>query len=65
MPEKNKFSCNKHLDIAFDDFLTENETFPCLEKTEEHTHTCSYCTEEASYMLKLDSSPVLTNIELI
>jgi CxxH/CxxC protein (TIGR04129 family) len=37
--------------MAFDDFLVDNETFPHLEECS--GKTCSYCSKEAMYELKL------------
>lgn len=51
MLEKNKYSCNEHIDIAFDDFLVEHETFPRLEAVT--NKNCSYCNKEAVYVLCL------------
>jgi CxxH/CxxC protein (TIGR04129 family) len=49
MQSETKYCCEKHVDIAFDDFLVENETFPCLEKSE--NYQCSYCNDPAEYVL--------------
>lgn len=49
MQKENKYCCQEHVDIAFDDFLVENETFPYLEKAREHR--CSYCEKDAVYVL--------------
>jgi CxxH/CxxC protein (TIGR04129 family) len=49
MPEKNKYTCDEHIDLAFDDFLVEYETFPSLEKVK--NKKCSYCSKEAAYSL--------------
>lgn len=43
------YSCDDHIDLAIDDFLVENETFPLLSKAEEGT--CSYCEKAAVYVL--------------
>ncbi|WP_368489174.1 CxxH/CxxC protein [Clostridium sp. BJN0013] len=51
MPEKNKYCCSEHIDISFDDFILDNETFPYLISTE--NHKCTYCNKEAKYILKL------------
>lgn len=53
MIKENKYCCQDHVDIAFDDFLVEKETFPYLEKTE--SNKCSYCNKKAEYVLKLHS----------
>lgn len=50
MREKNKFCCEDHVDMAFDEFLVENETFPYLETIE--GVKCSYCNKIAKYILK-------------
>lgn len=51
MEEKNKYCCEEHMDVAFDDFLVENEIFPNLEET--HNSTCNYCNNAARYVLRL------------
>ena len=48
--KQNKYSCGTHIDMAIDDFLVENETFPCLEKS--NGEICNYCSEEAIYVIK-------------
>ena len=59
--ENNKFyTCDQHLDKAFDHFLDENEVSPYLGKVS--IGTCSYCDCVATYVLKLteeDGSPQL------
>ncbi|MDF2881161.1 MAG: hypothetical protein K0R54_1718 [Clostridiaceae bacterium] len=57
MQEKNKLCCEDHMDIAFDNFLAENETFPYIEAA--NHEKCSYCEKEAKYILKLlkDNGP--------
>lgn len=52
MLEKNKYSCEEHIDVAFDDFLVEYETFPHLEAVT--NKVCSYCSKEAVYILSLE-----------
>lgn len=52
MKLKSKLCCEKHIDMAFDDFLVDYETFPEMKKTEER-HKCSYCNEDANYILKV------------
>lgn len=52
MTKESKYCCENHIDLAFDDFLVENETFPYLEKIE--NAKCSYCTNSAEYVLKLN-----------
>lgn len=49
MKKESKLCCEKHIDMAFDDFLVENETYPILKKCEDGC--CSYCSEKASYIL--------------
>lgn len=44
-------SCSEHLDIAFDDFIYGNETYPILLKSE--SGNCDYCTEKSEYDLYL------------
>lgn len=50
---KNKYCCDDHVDMAFDDYLLENETFPYLEKVaqDECNLKCSYCENIAVYIL--------------
>lgn len=43
------YACDDHIDMAIDDFLIENETFPVLLKAEDGT--CSYCKKAAAYLL--------------
>jgi CxxH/CxxC protein (TIGR04129 family) len=43
------YACGEHIDMAIDDFLVDNETFPVLSKAEEGT--CSYCSKPAEYVL--------------
>jgi CxxH/CxxC protein (TIGR04129 family) len=50
MEEKNKYCCKVHIDMAFDDFLLETETFPFMENTSDKK--CSYCNDEANYVLR-------------
>lgn len=52
MIKESKYCCENHIDMAFDDFLLQNETFPYLEKIE--NTKCSYCTNDAQYVLKLN-----------
>lgn len=49
MKIKSKLSCQNHLDMAFDDFLLEEEIFPTLLKAEEGI--CDYCKDAAVYIL--------------
>lgn len=51
MKEKSKTCCEEHLDLAFDDFLVEFETFPVMKETKEKD--CSYCSNPAKYLLEL------------
>ena len=48
--KQNKYSCETHIDMAIDDFLVENETFPCLEKAS--NGICDYCPGEVIYIIK-------------
>lgn len=50
MGGKDKYCCNLHIDFAFDDFLLETETFPFMEVISDTK--CSYCNNEAIYVLK-------------
>lgn len=43
------YACEDHIDLAIDDFLVENETFPVLSKAD--NGTCSYCENAAVYVL--------------
>lgn len=52
MLRRNKYCCENHVDMAIDDFLLENETFPYLEKTEQCK--CAYCDKTAEYVLKTE-----------
>lgn len=45
------YCCEDHTDIAFDDFINCNETFPYLEKVTDN-EKCSYCEKKALYVLK-------------
>lgn len=64
MQEKNKYCCEDHVDMAFDDFLVENEIFPNLEPI--GNIPCTYCKNEAIYVLKASSSmPLSTTSEEI
>lgn len=45
------YTCDRHLDKAFDHFLDENEVFPYLEKIS--IGSCSYCDCPAKYVLRL------------
>ena len=51
MQNENKLCCEEHTDIAFDDFLIENETFPNVERVDEGK--CDYCDNKANYILKI------------
>lgn len=48
---KEIFCCIDHSDIAIDDFVNENETFPIMETTD--ASKCGYCSAAAAYVLKL------------
>jgi CxxH/CxxC protein (TIGR04129 family) len=50
MLRENKYCCEEHVDIAIDEFLVENETFPNLEKIKDKK--CDYCDKKAQYVLK-------------
>lgn len=50
MQGKSKNACEEHMDMAFDDFLIENEAFPNL--CEAADEKCSYCDKKAKYVLK-------------
>jgi len=44
-------ACEDHIDIAIDDFIDKNETFPLLTKAIEGN--CSYCEKAAVYLLSI------------
>jgi CxxH/CxxC protein (TIGR04129 family) len=46
---KNKYCCEEHVDLAFDDFLVENEVFPVM--IESNEGSCNYCKCKARYAL--------------
>ncbi|OBR96389.1 MULTISPECIES: CxxH/CxxC protein [Clostridium] len=50
MERETTYCCDHHVDIAFDDFLVDNETFPYLVNIT--GHKCTYCNKEATYALK-------------
>lgn len=45
------YSCLEDSDMAIDDFILEHETFPIIEKDEEHL--CAYCSSKSAYRLSL------------
>jgi CxxH/CxxC protein (TIGR04129 family) len=45
------YSCLEDYDMAIDDFLIEHETFPIIEKDEDHT--CAYCSSPSAYRFSL------------
>lgn len=49
LKEKNKYCCEEHVDLAFDDFLVENEVFPVM--LESNEEVCNYCKCKAKYAL--------------
>jgi CxxH/CxxC protein (TIGR04129 family) len=51
LKEKNKHCCEEHLDLGFDDFLAEFETFPVMREVD--NESCSYCSKMARYVLEL------------
>ena len=53
MLKRNKYCCEDHVDMAFDDFLVENEIFPYFEKTTDIK--CTYCDKNAQYVLKTEN----------
>jgi CxxH/CxxC protein (TIGR04129 family) len=59
MEEKNKYCCTDHLDMAFDDFLLETETFPFMENI--INEKCSYCPNQANYVLKKPKNPIYSD----
>lgn len=44
------FACNDHIDIAMDEYINDNETFPELIKSNEEK--CSYCNNKSEYEIK-------------
>ena len=51
MKDNKIYTCELHIDKAFDHFLDENEMFPYLEKVS--IGTCLYCDCPAKYVLIL------------
>lgn len=45
------YSCLDDYDMAIDDFILAYETFPIIEKDEEHL--CAYCALQSAYRLSL------------
>ncbi|HSL85627.1 MAG TPA: hypothetical protein VK861_01690 [Bacteroidales bacterium] len=45
------YCCSEDYDMGIDDFILKYETFPIIEKDEEHL--CAYCSEISSYRLTL------------
>lgn len=55
MQEKSKYCCEEHTDRAFDDFLSEYETFPCFQCSDISNKKCDYCESTAKYVLSFPS----------
>ncbi|MGL5243579.1 MAG: CxxH/CxxC protein [Sarcina sp.] len=43
-------SCQEHIDIAIDEFINDNNTFPKL--IENDFGKCSYCNEKSKYEIQ-------------
>jgi hypothetical protein len=50
LQEGNKYCCENHVDLAFDDFILENETYPFLQVC--NHAKCDYCAESSAYVLE-------------
>lgn len=48
------YSCTEDYDMAIDDFILENETFPVI--VEDQSGICSYCKNKSAYRLELFSN---------
>ena len=49
-----KYSCENHIDHALDMFVAEMEEFPIMDKLSEEeklSTKCSYCDEQATYIV--------------
>ena len=49
-----KYSCENHIDHALDMFVAETEQFPIMDKLSEEeklSTKCSYCDEQATYIV--------------
>jgi CxxH/CxxC protein (TIGR04129 family) len=51
LKEKSKACCEEHLDLGFDDFLVEFESFPIMKDSKDEI--CIYCSNPAKYILEL------------
>ena len=47
---KTMYSCLEDYEMVIDDFIIENETFPVIEKDEDHI--CDYCKNKSAYRLR-------------
>jgi CxxH/CxxC protein (TIGR04129 family) len=56
LKENNKYCCEEHVDLAFDDFLVENEVFPVMIDSSEHQ--CNYCKNKARYVLSASEESI-------
>lgn len=45
------YSCEEHIGEALDDFVNNNESAPQMKKVE-NAAKCSYCTEDAVYIIE-------------
>lgn len=50
MDSKKIYACEVHINDAMDDLINYEETFPIIEELK--GNKCSYCNEEASYIVK-------------
>ena len=54
------YCCIEDSEIAIDDFVLENETFPVMEEDTEHI--CFYCSEPSAYVLSKKNKKLCYNI---
>ncbi|MPQ43408.1 CxxH/CxxC protein [Clostridium tarantellae] len=50
LERNNILSCQQHVDIAIDEFINDNGTFPELIENKEGN--CDYCKKESKYEIK-------------
>ncbi len=48
------YSCTEDYDMAIDDFILENRTFPVI--VEDQSGICEYCKNKSAYRLELFSA---------
>jgi CxxH/CxxC protein (TIGR04129 family) len=54
MENKIIYACEDHVEMALDDYINESETAPKLMKIQDEKQKCSYCREEAKYLITND-----------